>query len=47
MDDRPVLYCIDGEGEPYEWGKVGFRQLYLGTRSYDNLRVYDAAMPGP
>lgn len=46
MDDRPVLYCINEEGEPYGGGKFGFRQLYLSTISYDNLRVYEAAMPG-
>ncbi len=44
VDDKPVLFYID-EAEPYAGGKFGFRQIYLSTISYDNVRVYEVAAP--
>ena len=45
VDDRLVLFYMDEHPQPYTGGKFGFRQIYLSTISYDNLRVYEAAMP--
>ena len=40
-----VFYCFDESPQPYGGGKFGFRQIYLSTISYDNLRVYQAVLP--
>jgi len=45
VNDRLILFCFDENAKPYEGGKFGFRQIYLSTISYDNLRVYQAVLP--
>ena len=45
VDDKPVLLYIDDGEEAYDGGKLGFRQIYESSISYDNLRVYEAATP--
>jgi len=46
VNDKLVLFYLDDGGKAYNGGKFGFRQIYGSSISYDNLRVYEAAIPG-